>query len=74
MAVSKKQLAWGYMRRNRTFHVGDLLMIIPMSNTMIRRVISGLVNQNLLRKENKSREMKERIYTLIEDRGAKCPI
>lgn len=74
MSTSKKQLAWGYMRRNRTFRVGDILIIVPMSTEMMRQLLFRLNAKELIRLENKAKKMKDRVYTLLEDKGAQCPV
>ncbi|MFA6629038.1 MAG: hypothetical protein WCS55_04645 [Sulfuricurvum sp.] len=72
--VSKKQKAWGYMRRNRTFLVKDIIVIIPMSIESIRGLLYRLEAKGFIRKENHERSIKKRIYTLIVDKGVECPV
>ncbi len=62
------------MRRNRTFLVRDIIVIIPMSIESIRGLLFRLESKGYIRKENEVRSIKKRIYTLIQDKGVECPV
>lgn len=70
---SKKQQMWGYMRRNRSFRVGDVMAVLELSMKFCKQTLWYLSETGYVRLENDAKRYEDRIYTLINDTGAKCP-
>lgn len=72
---SKRQSAWEFMRRNRYFRVGDVMMITQMGKQNMRVFIGQLTKEKILRGESKiSLPFTEKFFRLIDDRGVACPV
>ncbi len=68
-----KQKIWNYMRRNKRFRVGDIMMILEVRAGTIRPLMWALKSAQYIRLENEAQEYKDRIYTFIKDTGIKSP-
>ncbi len=68
-----KQKIWNYMRRNKRFRVGDIMMILEVREGTIRPLMWALQSAKYIRIENEAKEYKDRIYTFIKDTGIKSP-
>lgn len=71
-----QQKVWDYIRRNPNFRVGDILMIIPMSKTGLRRYLIALRKAKYIRKNNikkQGRGVENDSYTLIQKVGVYAP-
>ncbi|MDD3465994.1 MAG: ArsR family transcriptional regulator [Campylobacterales bacterium] len=71
--ASKKNQMWGYMRRNRSFRVGDVMSILDLSLAFCKQTLWYLSETGYVRLENDVKTYKDRIYTLVNDTGVKCP-
>lgn len=70
---SLKQKIWNYMRRNKRFRVGDIMMILEVRDGTIRPLMWALESAKYIRLENEAKEYKDRTYTFIKDTGIKSP-
>lgn len=68
-----KQKVWNYMRRNKRFRVGDIMMILEVRDGTIRPIMWALESAKYIRIENEAQEYKDRIYTFVKDTGIKSP-
>jgi hypothetical protein len=70
---SKSQQFWSFMRRNRTFRVGDAMAILDISQPFCKGILWSLVSIGYARAENEAKQYRDRTYTLLKDSGAKSP-
>ncbi len=70
---TKKQQMWGYMRRNRSFRVGDVMAVLELSMSFCKQTLWYLSECGYVRLENDAKRYEDRIYTLVNDTGVKCP-
>jgi len=71
--ASKKQNVWAYMRRNRTFRVGDIMMLLELTQRYLKPILWHLEKAGYLTLTQDSGEYRDRIYTLVRDTGVKSP-
>lgn len=71
---SKKQLIWAFMRRNRQFRAGDLMMILDVTQDFLMPIFRALELCDYLHLETGSDNFRDRIYRLKRDTGARSPI
>ncbi|NOQ30019.1 MAG: hypothetical protein GQ570_02725 [Helicobacteraceae bacterium] len=71
--TSAKQKLWNYMRRNRTFRVGDAVMILDLTAKYIKQILWQLENSNYVTLELQAKKYVDRIYKLSKDTGARSP-
>jgi len=72
-SLRPRQAVWNYMRRNRSFRVGDILLICEISKEYLQNFISSLKRAGYLRHENKSKPYSNRRYTLLKNTGKIAP-
>lgn len=70
---SKKQKAWEYMRRNKPFRAGDMMMILDLEKPFTKQLLWHLEKAGYVRLENDPEEYRDRAYTLMKDTGVKSP-
>ncbi len=70
---TKKQQMWGYMRRNRSFRVGDVMAVLELSMSFCKQTLWYLSECGYVRLENDAKRYEDRIYTLVNDTGVKAP-
>jgi DeoR/GlpR family transcriptional regulator of sugar metabolism len=74
MSKAKMQAkAWNYMRRNRRFRIGDIMVITDISKSTLRRLLRKLIDNGQLTVAFPSRIFKDREYLLLNDTGVRCP-
>lgn len=71
--TSHKQKVWQYIRRNRTFRVGDLMVVLELNKQFLKPLFWHLQNAGYLRLIEDAKEYRDRIYQLIKDTGIKSP-
>jgi len=72
---SKRQSAWEFMRRNRNFLAGDVMMITQMSKQNMRQLIMQLKQKNLVEPLSKnSLPFEEKIFFLKDAGAVICPV
>lgn len=71
---SKKQQIWAFMRRNRQFRAGDLMMILDVTQGYLMPIFRALELCDYLHLEAGTEYFKERIYRLNLDTGVRSPV
>lgn len=71
---SKKQQIWAFMRRNRQFRAGDMMMILDVTQDFLMPIFRALELCDYLHLETGSDNFRDRIYRLKRDTGARSPI
>lgn len=70
---SNKQKVWDYMRRNRQFRAGDVMMILDVNSDFLLPIFRVLELVGYLELEHGSHTFKDRHYKLIKYTGIKSP-
>ncbi len=70
---SNKQKAWEYMRRNKTFRVGDIMMLLGVSQTYMKTMCWALEHAGYLKLVADEGRYPDRVYRLVRDTGVKSP-
>lgn len=70
---SKKQLIWTFMRRNRVFRVGDLMMILEVDQAYLMPIFRALELCGYLNLQSGTEVFRDRIYRLMCDTGVRSP-
>lgn len=65
--------AWQYMRRNKHFRVGDVMMITDIKEQNLRVFLRGLLRSGHIKKAGNQTSFREKIYALIRDTGIHTP-
>ncbi len=71
---SKRQQAWEYMRRNRNFRVGDILLILDISEQMLGLMLRQLMQAGYLKKIKSERTFRDKQFKLLKNTGVICPV
>ncbi len=71
--TSRKQKVWQFMRRNRAFRVGDLMVILEVKREFLKPLFWHLEEAGYLKLLQNDKDYKERIYQLVQDTGVKSP-
>lgn len=70
---SKKQNIWAFMRRNRQFRVGDLMMILDIDQDFLMPIFRALELCGYMQLEAGTDTFRDRIYRLNKDTGVRSP-
>lgn len=70
---SNKQKVWGFMRRNRQFRAGDIMMILDVNSDFLLPIFRVLELAGYLELESGSQTFKDRHYKLVKDTGILSP-
>ena len=70
---SIRQTVWNYMRRNRTFRFGDVIMITGVSNIYLKNIIRYLKAVDYIIEVEKVKPYTSTQFTLIKYTGVKSP-
>lgn len=70
---SKKQQIWEFMRRNRQFRAGDLMMILDVDQDFLMPIWRALELCGYMQLEVGSETFRDRIYRLNKDTGVRSP-
>jgi len=71
---TKKEKVWKYIRRNKLFRIGDVMVVLGLTQSYIKPVLWHLEMAGYIRlEEMKSKDYKDREYTMIKDTGVICP-
>ena len=70
---SRKQLIWAFMRRNRVFRVGDLMMILEVDQGYLLPIFRALELCGYVSLESGVELFRDRIYRLSCDTGVRSP-
>ena len=71
---TQKEKVWKYIRRNKLFRVGDVMTVLSLTQSYIKPVLWHLEMAGYIRlEEMKSKEYRDREYTMIKDTGVICP-
>lgn len=71
---SKKQKIWAFMRRNRQFRVGDLMMILDVDQDFLMPIFRALELCGYMQLEAGTDTFRDRIYRLNKDTGVRSPV
>jgi len=74
---SKRQSAWSFMRRNRIFRVGDVMIITQMSQQNLRLLIGQLVKSGYIEGSNnnsKNKPLTDKTFKVIKAKEVVCPV
>lgn len=69
-----KQVVWEYMRRNRQFRVGELMMVAEVGKEFLLPIFRALELAGYLALDESSDNFNERHYRLLKNTGHKSPI
>jgi len=64
---------WDYMRRNRTFRFGDVMMITGVTHNYLKAIIWHLTRVGYVEMVEKTKPYSQTQFTLIKSTGAKSP-
>jgi len=70
---SKKQHIWEFMRRNRQFRAGDLMMILDIDQDFLMPIFRALELCGYMQLEAGTDTFRDRIYRLNKDTGVRSP-
>lgn len=73
MQNSTKQKVWNYMRRNRTFRFGDVMMVTGVKFRYLEEMLSKLQIAGYVELVEKVKPHTSRYYRLIKYTGVKSP-
>lgn len=71
---SKKQQIWEFMRRNRQFRAGDLMMILDVDQDFLMPIWRALELCGYMQLEAGTDTFRDRIYRLNKDTGVRSPV
>ncbi len=69
-----RQQIWEYMRRNKIFEIGDILLIFEVGDDVLRAYIRQLLGGGYLQCITSKRTFEKKAYRLIKNTGALAPI
>jgi predicted transcriptional regulator len=67
------QSVWNYMRRNRNFRIGDLLMICGIKHSYLQRYVRFLELAEYVKRTSGSKPYSNREYLLLKNTGPFAP-
>ena len=70
---TNRQKAWDYMRRNRTFRVGDLLVVLEISEGSLKSLVRQLSQAKYIVKSNRVQSFRDKEFRLVKNTGVVCP-
>jgi len=70
---SNRQKSWEYMRRNRLFRAGNILMILEVSESGLKTLIRELLQAGYIKKVKMKQSFADKTYRLVRDTGVICP-
>jgi len=71
--TSAQQRAWNYIRKQRVFRVGDVMMVVGIGKENLKSFLFALKKFEYVRAENGSRTFEDKTFTLILDSGVYAP-
>lgn len=71
---SNKQKVWDFMRRNRVFRAGDVMMILDVDKTYLSNIFKVLELAGYLKLESGSETFNDRHYKLLKNTGIRSPV
>lgn len=71
---SKKQQIWAFMRRNRQFRAGDMMMILDVTQDFLMPIFRALELCDYLHLEAGTEHFNDRMYRLNKDTGVRSPV
>ncbi len=71
--IRPRQTVWNYMRRNRQFRVGDIMMICEISQGYLQNFTKSLERAGYIKHENSYKPYSNRRYTLLKNTGPIAP-
>lgn len=73
--TSLKQKMWNYMRRNKTFRAGDMMMILDLKKDTARSYVYALASHGYLIDNNsKTVAFRDKIFILVKETGSLAPV
>ena len=70
---TNRQRAWEYIRRNRVFRVGDILLILEISESSLQLLLRQLVQAKYIKIVKRKRAFTDKSYKLVRNTGIHCP-
>ncbi|CUV65204.1 hypothetical protein BN3087_220021 [Sulfurovum sp. enrichment culture clone C5] len=70
---SAQHKAWQFMRRNRVFRCGDVMMVVDIKENNFRYFVKNLESGGYIKKMNKEKTFKNKTYILLKDTGLYSP-
>ena len=70
---SNRQKAWDYMRRNRCFRIGDILVVLEISEGSLKSLVRQLSQAQYLVKSKSVQKFKDKEFRLVKNTGVVCP-
>jgi len=71
---SSKQRVWTYIRDNRNFRVGDILLIIEISQNTLSKILRELVRGGYIVKTVSPQKFLDKKFRLVKDVSPLCPL
>ena len=72
--IKKRQSIWNYIRRNRQFRVGDVMMICEVNYSYMQKFLRFLQKAEYIRHDNEYKPYTNRRYTLLKNSGSIAPL
>ena len=67
--VSKRQNMWNYIRRNRQFRIGDVMMVCDVNYDYMQKFLKFLENASYINLKNEKKPYSSRVYVLLKNSG-----
>jgi len=71
--TSAQNKAWQFMRRNRVFRFGDIVMVTGISVSGLQYFLKHLHKEGYVKRMNNVRGWTDRTYSLLRDTGVNSP-
>lgn len=71
---AKKQKVWEYMRRNKVFRVGDLMIVFDMKKNYTNWILWFFKKEGLLKQVYSGKKFEDSVWKVIKDIGVVSPI
>ncbi|WP_320034826.1 hypothetical protein [Halarcobacter sp.] len=72
--ISIRQKMWNYMRRSRSFRLGDVLIICEPSLLYLQKYLATLLNAGYIKLVSKKKPLTDRVYVLVKNTGVLAPV
>lgn len=71
--ITPRQKMWNYLRRNRNFRFGDVMIICDIGFLYLKHVLKSLERSGYVKIVEKTKPYSNRRYTLVKNTGALAP-
>jgi len=71
--ISKRQSMWNFIRRNRQFRVGDVMLVCGVNYNYMQKFLNFLENAKYIKLKNEKKPYTNRMYSLLVNSGPIAP-